>query len=155
MIHSITWANYLLVIGLLLSIYYLFIGIRFYSRDIKALLSAKFKTSEKIPQVDSYATHAQLSIEPLQMELSFADTSEETFVEVEQLIEKLKAAIQKAASNASIKEEVINSLRLILEDHANLKGPPFQSAINELINKECKKLGFPMLSEAEIDRLWG
>ncbi|GAA4906227.1 hypothetical protein GCM10023313_06180 [Mucilaginibacter defluvii] len=41
MLNNITWGNYLAVVFLALIIYYAFIGVRFYSREIRALLSKK------------------------------------------------------------------------------------------------------------------
>lgn len=156
MLPPITWTHYLLVILLLVTAYYVFVGIRFYSHEIKSLLSGQFKARKELTSVrPDLPPSFEPQTDPDQMELSFADTTDETFEQVDELIEKIKAIIKEVATQEPGNDPLIASLGLVLRDYADLKGSHFQSAINELIRNECKKLGFPTLQEVEIERLWG
>jgi hypothetical protein len=155
MFDSITWTNYITGVLLITATYYILVGIRFYSLDLKHFFSSGFKKRPTVISEYSPAVAPAVQAAAVQMELSFAHTSDDTFRQVEGLIEKLKKAIEEAARNASFKEEFIYSLTLILKDYTDLKGTPFQSAIHELIMAECEKLGFLTLDEKEMHRLWG
>ncbi len=48
MLPPITWTNYLLVVLLLATAYYVFVGVRFWSHEIKSLLSSRFKAQKEI-----------------------------------------------------------------------------------------------------------
>ncbi len=43
MLKNISWTDYLIVVAIALAIYYLFVGVRYFSTEIKELLSGKRK----------------------------------------------------------------------------------------------------------------
>ncbi|MDJ1493699.1 hypothetical protein QNI19_12220 [Cytophagaceae bacterium DM2B3-1] len=160
MLHSITWPSYLITLLIVAVCYYLIIGIRFYSQESIQFFTKKIKAKKLF--ASSSPTYANTAFrqeeaspsESTQMELSFADTSDDLFEQVGQLIHKLKATIKEAATSNPDKVPLIDSLTDILGEYDHLKGTQFQSAISELIQNECEDLGFPTFSEDQIRRLW-
>lgn len=161
MFTNISWTNYIVVIILLLTIYYIIIGIRFYSHDLKNLLSGnqKLKLSPSTGISDVQNDNNTIADEQAQSEMfqpgnTFAETTDETFLEVEHLIVRLKEAIANASVKKYIKQEFFLYLQLILKEYPILKNSQFQSVVNELIISECAKHGSIALSEEEVAALW-
>jgi hypothetical protein len=161
MFTNISWTNYIVAIILLLTIYYLIIAIRFYSRELKNLLSGnqKFKLSHSIRFTDvqndrnPIANREQQS-EILQDENAYHETNDEISLEVEHLIIKLKEAIADAFHKKYIHAEFFLYLQLIINEYPMVKNSQFQSVINELIISECGKYGSVIFNEEEVGLLW-
>ena len=161
MITNVSWTDYLIATLLSLLIYYLFIGFRYYSSEFKSLAANrnqllstafgnKFKNYEK--------TSVHPSNEPVGQNpgaVSFAGTTEDTAVEIEHLILKLKGIIENASLQNTGKKKLKENLGSILYEYPEIKNSPFQSAINELIVSECRRHGSIILSEDEVVMMWG
>ena len=162
MFTNISWTNYFYLVILLLLIYYIIIGLRFYSDDLKSLLSGNRKSNLSLSQTkawDKENGNNSIAHEPVQSEFfgagnTFSETSDDTFSEVERLIDRLKDAIAEAFEKKYVKQEFFLYLQLILKEYSKLKTPPFQSIINELIISECAKHGSVMFNEDEVVALW-
>lgn len=162
MFTNISWTNYIIVIILLLAIYYLFIGIRFYYHKLKNLAgkrkfqlrAAHNEPSAELGNMGNNSEDKRVQIEPSQAQNSFAGTPDDTFQEVEHLIGRLKEVIEEASRKKYIKQEFFQYLKLILQEYPEIKNSPFQPAINELIASECERYGSNMLSEDEVVMLW-
>jgi hypothetical protein len=144
-----------MAVVILLAIYYLFVGIRYYSRDIKDLLSGKRKLNLKT------AISNNLNREDLRYEedsrpadASFGETTDEEFAEVEHLIERLKALIADASGRKMIPQEFKQYLSLVLKEYPSVRSSSLRSSVNELIVSECQKYGAVTLTEEEVDLLW-
>lgn len=161
MFTNISWANYIVAISLLLVIYYIIIGIRFYFYDLKNLLSGnqRFRISPSTVLSNVQNGNNPIAFEQAQPDMfqagnAFAETTDQTFLEVEHLIIRLKEAIADASVKKYIKQEFFLYLQLIIKEYPILKNSQFQSVINELIISECAKYGSVMLSEEEVVALW-
>lgn len=163
MFTNISWTNYIIVIILLLAIYYIFVGIRFYSRDLQYFLANRRKgnmrssdeeITDSIPLNNPADPFEQIDSEPSVSDSPFAQTSDDTFQDIERLIVRLKEAIADAGTKQYAKEEFFILLQMILKEYPHLKDSPFQSAINELIISEYGKYGSIAISEEEIVMLW-
>ncbi|GAA4429828.1 hypothetical protein GCM10023188_15730 [Pontibacter saemangeumensis] len=162
MFTNISWANYLVVVTLLLAAYYLIIGTRFYSRELQHLLSGKRKPAMRPVQVkapealnhDHSAAFLDGGPEDFVSEDSPVQAADNTLQEIEQLADHLKEVLAEAASKRYGKEEFILLLQAVLKKYPALKDAPFRSAIHELIISECEKYGSITLSEEEIVLLW-
>ncbi|MBF9252140.1 hypothetical protein I2I11_02430 [Pontibacter sp. 172403-2] len=163
MFTSISWTNYIVVIILLLAIYYILIGICFYSRDFQQFLTVRRKGKirssgdeivDDIPLNNPDDPFKQIESDLSFSDSSFAQTSDDTFEDIERLILRLKEAIADAGTKQYIKQEFFLLLQLILKEYPHLKDSPFQSTINELIISECGKYGSIAISEEEVVMLW-
>lgn len=156
---NVTWLNYLIVIAVVLVLYYLFIGIRYYSDELKEVftLSSSTKQNSSLRASDT-GNHTNVNEAPILEEFEqsegFEDTVDETFEMVERLIATLKSMIQDSAEQQLDNVTFSERLRKILEYYGDLKHSQFQFAINELIISECEKIDFNPPSEDELLGLW-
>jgi hypothetical protein len=148
MFTNISWTTYIIVVIVLLAVWYLIVGLRFYSHDLQIFLTRKRKQSVQPVQEKSYS-NAEYTSE--QTETSDTDS---LYHEVENLTTKLKETIADASSKNYHREEFIFLLQLTLKEYPHLKGSPYQVAINNLIISECEKYGSIHLSAEEQVMLW-
>lgn len=156
MFTNISWTDYLMAVVLLLAIYYLFVGIRYYSGELKDLLSGKRKLNLKtvIPKNlnDENLRYDEEDSHPA--DASFEETMDEEFNEVEHLIERLKSVIADASQRKLIPQEFKQYLGMVLKEYPSVKYSPLRLSINELIISECQKYETVTLTEDEVDLLW-
>lgn len=150
MFTNISWGTYIFVVILLLALWYLFIGIRFYSHDLQCLLTRKGKRNLDLAQDESYST----SNSEFTFEQTEASDTDSLYHEVENLTSKLKETIADASSKNYHREEFIFLLQLTLKEYPHLKSSSYQVAINNLIISECEKYGSIHLSAEEQVMLW-
>ena len=165
MLTTISWTDYIKIIALLLFIYYLVIGIKFYAIELRQLFQSKSKLStplvaptKAIPQNEVPADAVQeiqhelfpslLKTEPQQKD------NEDNYQQAQELTASLKETIAQAASQNYIKDEFIFSLQQLLKQYSFLKASPFLGPINNLIASECEKYGYLQLSAEERVQLW-
>lgn len=156
MFTNISWTTYITFVALLLTVWYLIIGLRFYFSDLQILLSGKRKTDAQIEGKELRFTQNDDQLADNQKaptNLSKEQTNH-LFEEVETLSAKLKDAVSDASSKNYNKEEFSFLLQLTLKEYPELKGSPFQVPINNLIESECEKQGFIRLSAVELEMLW-
>ena len=155
MFTNITWSNYSIAIGLLLLIWYSFLGFRFYYQELKQIGAGKRKI--QLPVLGGNRIR-QTRFESNEMnnsksELSFSESSC-TLEDTEQLSSLLINAIREGVERNFSKEEVQIYLKLILNDYPSLKESSYRSTINELMVSECEKHPRMILTYAELDGLW-
>lgn len=154
MFTNISWTDYFITVAILLAIYYLFIGIRYYSGDIKDLLSGKrtLKFKGAVPATGS--RYNQDDEQNPSAAVGFENTSDGEFTEVEHLIERLKSIIEDAFQRKLILQEFKQYVSSVLKEYPSVKYSPLRSSINELILSECEKYEGVTLTEGEVDLLW-
>ena len=80
---------------------------------------------------------------------------EETLFEVASNLSKvLRISIRRGNRNDLIKEELLFSVKTILQDYRQIIGTPFQHAINNEIEKCCEEECSIYLSAEELRGLW-
>lgn len=163
MLNSISWANYLSFVILLLVIYYAVVGVKFYSQEIKDLLSGKTKlrfrpmtsdySGDEVANVEGQSSQPEL-LPSTPNYVPVTDEPNDTLQQTKELTHSLRETIAEAVEKAFIKEEFILSLQLLLKKYSFLKGTPSLTAINNLIASECEKYGYVQLSAEERVMLW-
>ena len=165
MFSNVSWTDYIAFVTLLLIVYYLFIGIKFYSHELKQLLASKRKISAHLVTAENDSEdndNANLQLQETQPELFTShqkytppvQETDDTIQQVEELTANLKEAIATAVDKEYIKEEFTFSLQLLLKRYSFLKGSPYLVALNNLIASECEKYGYIQLSAEERVMLW-
>ena len=156
MLTNISWTDYFIAVAILLTAYYLFVGLRYFYTDFKNLVSGKKEL--RFRAVTPHATSGEsiLSSEANYLGESPAleSTTDDAFAEVEHLIGRLKIVIADASGRKLIPLEFKQYLHLVLQEYSNIKNSPLRSSINELIASECEKYGAVTLSEDEVELLW-
>lgn len=156
MFTNLSWANYLVVVTLLLAIYYTVIGILFYSFELQNLWFRFTKPALNFASDKDISEQEFLDMEVAQN--STDNTPEKPIInplqEVEQLSVQFQEALTRATSELFSKEAFIQLLRPILKLHPSLNEEPIKSSIQDLIISECEKNGTIELSKEEINELW-
>lgn len=155
MFTNISWTGYLTVVAILLAIYYLYVGVRYFSDDLKDLFTGKQKLKLKPSLPDKGEAAELLTLGKSRLaSSSFEETTDDEFTKVEHLIERLKEVIADASRRKLIPQEFKQYLRLVLKEYPSVRYSPLRSSINELIISECEKLGAATLSELDVELLW-
>jgi hypothetical protein len=156
MLNHYSWTSYLEAVVLLLVIYYLFIGIRFYRDDIRAFFSQRNSTVPEVlpePPVNEepLTLHAEFNNQDQYVQDNYPDND---IRETDDLIAEAKSLINAAANKAYGPESLITRLRELFSKYTSLKTSPHRPAINEMIVSECERTGVAELTEDEVDEWW-
>ncbi|MBT2564677.1 hypothetical protein J7E50_19605 [Pedobacter sp. ISL-68] len=155
MFTNISWSDYIIAVAILLTIYYFFVGARYYSADLKDQLSGKRKLKFRAAlPIDSGEEDTYPPESYQNKTTSFETNTDDDFAEVEHLIERLKNMIADASQKKLIPQEFKQYLHLLLKEYPSVKNSPLRSSVNELVVSECEKYGAVTLSEDEVDMLW-
>ncbi|SDW51031.1 hypothetical protein SAMN05444410_103157 [Hydrobacter penzbergensis] len=154
MLKSISWSDYIIAVAILLAIYYLFVGMRYFSVEIKDLLSGKRKLKLKAALPNNRAAYNPDDEQSQQEIGGFENTTDDEFTEVEHLIERLKDVITDASRRKMIPQEFKQYLSMVLKEYPSVRYSPLRSSVNELIISECQKYGTVTLNEEEVELLW-
>ncbi len=159
MFTNISWANYLFFTALLLTAWYIIIGLKFYFHDLRNIFTGKIKlTFKRSPKPSSVKQREQITNSELpdfdDKPLLDMEETDNLLKVVDELISKLKSAISNAVAKKYNKPEFVFLLQLTLKEYPTLKSSPFQEAINNLIASECEKYSFIHLSAVELMELW-
>lgn len=165
MLSNISWATYISTVLLMLVVYYIVIGAKFYSREIKGLLTGRTKlffrsTSGVIrSQEDEEGDNSDQAVQaeafaPSVKIIPSSNETDDTLERVRELTGSIREVIAEAAEKNFIKEEFFLSLQRLLKKYSFLKGSPSLAAINNLIASECEKWGYIQLSAEERVMLW-
>jgi len=139
MFTNISWGSYLTGLAALLALYYTYVAIRYYSSDIKRLLSGKTKE----PTGPSPAVAFQET-----------DPEIELHEKAEQFTAEIKNAVAEAHEQGMDNESTLSLLEPIFTRFDVLKYSPYRSALLELVVSEFGKHGSVILSEEDLDDLW-
>jgi hypothetical protein len=154
MLKNISWSDYIIAVAIALTLYYLFIGMRYFSGEIKDLLSGKRKLKLRTALPDPNGEYNTTVEEDDQEPGGFERTTDNEFNEVEHLIERLRTVITDASRRKLIPQEFKQYLTMILKEYPSVKYSPLRSSINELIVSECQKHGAATFDEDEVELLW-
>lgn len=163
MFTSISWVNYLVVVALLLSVYYLILGVYFYSRDLRRFFAGLQKAGIRAgPETNTSNPFASqdapgffnMEAEANASQDSAAQATENTSQEIEQLDAELIAAIEEAQAKKYSKEEFLLLLMMVLKEYPAFKGSPFEPDIRNLILTESKKQDSISLTKEDIMHLF-
>jgi hypothetical protein len=176
MFTSNPWADYFTILAPLIAGYYLFVGIRFYRKDLKARLTAGTSGRDAPPYLPEQDFDApdpperDLKSQPDQSarqnkspEKAIAEDentpsaswqNEELFDQVELLATHLKDAIEEAHEKEYGKQDLILLLQMTLKEYPAMSAKPFRTAIDNLIETECAKYGPIHLREEDKAAIW-
>jgi hypothetical protein len=148
MFTNISWSSYLTLAGILVIIWYLVIILKFYSTDLKKILSGEKKL--KIPP---FRKNSQNSKEPKSISASFSE-SFDTLDDAEELATRIVQAVEESAEKKLSKEQFQNYLSMVLEEYPYVKISSLRESINKLIVSESEKHPALLLTLSEADSLW-
>jgi len=142
MLSSVSWGQFGAVIGVLLMVYYLFVGATYFQKEIKGLLSGKLQKKDK----NNNQRQPENAVRENQ-----ADSS---FIELEDTIRDLRYAVLERAGRQVSKQDLLNRLREKLANYSGLQKPAYRVAINNYIILNAKDICGVVFSEYELDSAW-
>lgn len=159
MFTNISWGTYTLVVASVSVSWYLFVGLRYYSKELRLLGLPKSKERSQgrapAPMVAAVSEYPKPDDQShLAPAGSFGEGTNDIFDEIELFIERAKEVIALAAQRKSTKEEFGDLLSPLLMDHPTLKDSMFRSSLNELIAQESEKQQGIALTIEEVEKLW-
>jgi hypothetical protein len=150
MFTNISWEGYCIAIGVLLLVWYTFLGFRFYHKEIKQIISGKGDLN--LPMVKSLKRKQSGTKSDSSSSASFSGSFGISKV-VEELTSILLRAISESKERNLSKEEFQMYLKLILNDYPDVKNSTLRPTINAFMVSECEKHPQMILTFAEMDAL--
>lgn len=145
MLNNITWYQFILYSFSLIGIYYAYILIVYYRKDLSDIISGR-KTVISSPNKKSASdTKPKKEIE--------SEAVEKLFTSAMELSEAIKTIFQEALYQDTGKEEIVFLLSKKIQQYSQLKRTPFMIAINNLIRTQADKYQI-IIDAAAIDSLW-
>lgn len=157
MFTTISWSNYVIAIGTLLLIWYLFLGFHFYFFEIKQTLLGQRKIV--LPSFGNKKLK-NLSFAESQNDASDSNLSESfsesfaTLDEVKELSARLAGAITESAQRNLSRQEFTNYLKLILAEYPYVKISSLRGTVNNLVVSESDKFTNLVLTFQQVEDLW-
>jgi hypothetical protein len=151
MFRNISWGNYCIAIGVLILVWYTYLGFRFYYKELKQIVSGERDLNFSVvrsKEQKQFSTESNSNSTPSLSE-SFGVSKV-----VEELTSILLNAIIESKERNLSKEEFQMYLKLILNDYPDVKDSTFRTTINKLMVSECTKNPQMILTYAEVDGLW-
>ena len=153
MFTNISWGNYTVVVVLLGASWYLFVGLRYYFAEIKAI--AKGSRKLKFRKAPEFPSNLESPESPdTNSSQSYLTTADQTYQEIDSLVERLKNVVVDASQRKLQQQEFVDYLGLVLSEYPTIKNSPFRSSVSELIVSECDKLESIHLTQEEAEGLW-
>jgi hypothetical protein len=139
---SISWQQYMIVVTVAVSAYYLFVIAFYYRKEVLKLSRLEWQRNKPPAQPTT------------QLQDALAANDALLFSSVQQLIDELKIVFQSAVSKQFQQEEILMAIQVKLSSYQQLKGTPFQVAINNFIAQQAQSQCEILLEDAEIKQLW-
>jgi hypothetical protein len=142
MCSSISWEQFILVIVVIVSLYYGYVGVSYYRKDWLYWLTGKKLPSASLQPVVSPATMPK-----------DAAAANPLLPLVHDVVDEIRALLQ-AEGSAVVKDDLLDKLRRLLQKYPMLKNTTFQPSINQLIAVDTKSQCSVELVQDEIEGLW-
>jgi len=147
--------------------YYLFVGMKFYGKEVKDFLSGK---GVKEVGANTVATPAGRGngVDQIQVpdfseggqpalfgsEDEMGDGTQEMFKAMEKVIALLKEVMNQGAVRKIGREELLDQFTEVLRKYRQLKGTHYQLAVNNFLVRTCSSNFSLVLGENELEVLW-
>lgn len=151
MFSNISWQDYFMVVGVTLTVYYIAIVLRFYSVELKTLLTGKGKVRFQNPDAQFFEDN--IPRPPERQEEIVSYTEDDEYAELEKLLSGLKETIKDASEKRYVLPEFKQMIRKILHQYPGVKSSNLRSSVNEFVVSECENSGLS-LSDEQVDTLW-
>ena len=155
MITNISWATYNYTMALVLLLWYLYVGFRYYRSDISR--AAGLNGGAPL-QWDSGPPERQAGVAEAAPNLAAKGTFEENsfndFETIEELVDRVKALITESVEHDTPKESFLTTLHHILKDYPSLQHSQFRPSVNEFITTECEAQGMEAPSTEAVEQAW-
>lgn len=154
MLSSISWSDYFAAISILVIIYYVAIGYKYYKQDILALIG----NNSQSPKTLSFATE-NLQQKPVIANHKNYQPLATGAVEnlpnlVQSFTDETTAYLQQAGNDKTDKATILVTLQRIVLKYPTLIKSDFKQSLEAFISNEVESNSNIQLSEDEVGRLW-
>nr|WP_294897189.1 hypothetical protein [uncultured Pedobacter sp.] len=150
---NISWTTFGIGITLLILSYYLVVFIYCYWQELSTIFPKTSNADFNPLFIGENDSRSEVSAENAVEAEEFEQPTSEN-LEVDTLIEALKEGIGFASDHEYQPLAFKAHLSSIIKKFPQLNGSDHQSAINELLVKECKEYGVMVLSQDDAVHLW-
>lgn len=143
------------VVAGLTVVYYVYVGLRFYWRDILEVFMGK-GGGARPGNKNGFAGVVEDSGQPtlFKAEGPAPGQSPELFKVTEKVISLLKGVVSQGMVSGTGKEELMDHFRGVLGSYGQLKGTPYEQAINNFLVRTCAANFSFVLDGEMLRRLW-
>jgi hypothetical protein len=131
MINNISWGSYWSALTVLLFLYYAYVLLRYYRKDI----FGRIASTPTIQMGKEVKNESSLPI-------------------VQAFTDEITAYLEQASNAGAIKQEIVFALQQIALKYESLKNSEYQTSVDSLIQLECGNKCAIHLSEEEIRQVW-
>ncbi|KAA9038704.1 hypothetical protein FW778_14250 [Ginsengibacter hankyongi] len=147
MLTNISWKEYSIFILVIIFCYYVILILVFYRNDIINLIKdINYPGRKRVINIDSHLAD--------QDEKDLVDLDIDSRDIINQVQQEIRSNLEKAKSKSFIREEIMQSLQLVLKNNSTVKRIQQQEAINNYIRMMCESICSIHLSKEEINQLW-
>ena len=143
-LHQITWDRFFATVGVVFTLYYLYIGLRYFRRDILKVIRREGKTPLGEP-VEKKKKQTSVVL----TEEQFADA----FKELEEIAHDLRCQIIPGYARSKDKKTMLYRIAQRLDGYQGFIVPAFRYALHNHVMAEAHKSNIPLTGE-ELDRTW-
>jgi len=145
MLSKVSWSVYAEVVLILLIIYYVIVGIKYYRKEIKDLLSGKFRENPATGKTPAEKHTAEVIDEPV---------NDGSYDELETIVNDIRYAILDKAGKQANKAEMLLQLQHRLANYSGLRKPAYRIAVNNFIITHAKDICGIDYDADELNRAW-
>lgn len=151
MLNKLSWSSFASLVALMLAVYYLYIFITLYRKELFSFVSIKnsfpIKSRNKNELAGPIKKNQESSSES-------GNAGDESFTIVHELLEDLKKLFSHAAKTKMVKEELTQALRSKLSIYPGITETDLVEDINHHLIEEAKDQCFIELFPEDLKRVW-
>lgn len=151
MLSRISWREYFEILLVLALIYYSIVLVLYYRGDILRLARQGFRKT--VPKKPVHFGGEKLPL-PAEKTSTQYDDSPALFSSVHELMKDLKSLFEAAAHKSFQKQELLMALQLKLGEYSQLRGTPFQVAVNNHIMQQSLEQCELAVNDTELKQIW-
>jgi hypothetical protein len=140
MLNDVTWSEYIIGVLVLLFVFYLFVILKFYRKELKDFLSGKLKRPAE-------PGNEEQSVE------AFEDDG--SFEVLEQVVNELRQDILEKAGTTADREVLLSQMKTRLMRYDGMYRPAYRVAVNDYIMQHAEEICGVVFSEEELEAEWG
>lgn len=139
---GISWKGYMAAVIILLILYYLVIGVRYYRKKILDFLTGK--------GINKRETFGSAPIE----KKNHGKEAEHLFARTRELTERIKDTMKIAHAQDYPKYQLLSLIKSLIAEYSEIKTPAITGAVNNAIISESSKYEIYHFKEEELGELW-
>ena len=144
MLGSISWGQFTVFMLALTAVYYAYVVGRYYRREVMEFLRGKGRAD---PQGPPGKGQGELFVEP-------GGDSKVLFKMMDEAVGHLKGIVAQGVASKMDRENLLDHMHQVLLRYGQLRGTPYEGAVNNFIARTLSSSFSLVLGETEVKSLW-